>query len=90
MQVSNKFSNLQNYDDALQIMVRNEHIDQQQQKLGTPVKAVTRSNNNKISREADDIIAAEALKLIEEAYEEIFAAHSNSKQMSETESVNIA
>lgn len=32
-----------------------------------------------MSREADDIIAAEALKLIEEVYDEGFAAHSNSK-----------
>lgn len=31
--------------------------------------------NQKLSREANEIIAAEALKLIEEAYEEVVAAH---------------
>lgn len=41
-----------------------------------------------MSREADEIIVVEALKLIEEAYEEVFAAHSSLKQVSSEEEVN--
>lgn len=41
---------------------------------------------NKLSKEAHNIIPAKALKLIEEDYDEVFAAHSSSHQTPQTES----